>query len=387
MNTLPKAERLRIGVFGTANAGKSTFVNTLTRQQISIVSDVKGTTTDPVEKAVELPSIGACVIIDTAGYGDNGGHLSNMREERTERALSSTDIAIVIVSGSKEDNDFVKRLKRMKKKALYVVNAYNDVEKAKEFLTKNALEYSVIDAANYKDVVSLFPKIASLIPEDFNASAIISHLVREGDIVMLVMPQDKEAPKKRLILPESSTIRELIDRRCITVAVNVDSVKDALKLVTPSLVVVDSQVMKTVSDIIPKDVRLTSFSALFARYKGDIDEFVKGAKAMDMLSENSHILIAEACSHSPLEEDIGTVKIPKLLRKRYGEGIDIDFASGVDFPKDIESYDLIIHCGACMFNRRFVLSRQERAKDAGVPMTNYGIAIAYLSGILDKIVY
>lgn len=387
MNSLPQAERLRIGVFGMANAGKSTLVNTLLRQSVSIVSDVKGTTTDPVGKAVELPSLGACMIIDTAGYDELDDVLSNMRVERTERALLSTDIAIVIISGTKEDNDFINRLKQMKKKAVYIVNSYDDVQKAETFLKEAGLTYSVINATDYAEVISLIPKIAALIPEDYGRREIISHLVNEGDVVMLVMPQDKEAPKKRLILPESSTIRELLDMRCITVAVSVERVKDALKIVKPNLVVVDSQVIKTVSEMIPSDVPITSFSVLFARYKGDIDEFVKGAKAMDMLSENSHILISEACSHSPIEEDIGTVKIPRLLRKRYGEGLSIDFQSGVDFPKDIEKYDLIIHCGACMFNRRFVLSRQERAREVGVPMTNYGIAIAYLSGILEKVVY
>ncbi|MCR8873699.1 [FeFe] hydrogenase H-cluster maturation GTPase HydF [Phocaeicola barnesiae] len=388
----PRSERLHIGLFGKRNSGKSALLNALTNQEVAVVSSVAGTTTDPVYKSMELHGIGPCVFIDTAGFDDEG-KLGNLRIEQTLRAVERTDIALMICTDSniEQEIQWSNRLKDKKIPIIWILNKSDILENAEaEMLAieqKTGQVPLLVSARLKQGIEPIRQSIQDKMPDESQQTSILGKLVKSGDIIMLVMPQDIQAPKGRLILPQVQTIRELLDRKCIVMSCTTDKLDETLRALAnpPQLIITDSQVFKTVYEKKPEATKLTSFSVLFARYKGDIDYFIQGANTIEQLTESSKVLIAEACTHAPLKEDIGRVKIPRLLRTRIGSGLQIDIVSGTDFPQDLSGYDLIIHCGACMFNRKYVLNRVNSSKEQHIPMTNYGVTIAYLAGILDKI--
>lgn len=399
----PNANRLHIALFGKRNSGKSSLINALTGQDTALVSDTPGTTTDPVQKAMEIHGIGPCLFIDTPGFDDEG-ELGNRRIERTWKAVEKTDIALLLCAGggSAEETgepDFTEELhwlEQLKAKNIPTILLINkaDIRKNTASLAIRIKEtfgsQPIPVSAKEKTGVELIRQaILEKLPEDFNQQSITGSLVTEGDLVLLVMPQDIQDPKGRLILPQVQTIRELLDKKCLIMSCTTDKLRETLQALSrpPKLIITDSQVFKTVYEQKPEESKLTSFSVLFAGYKGDIRYYVKSASAIGSLTESSRVLIAEACTHAPLSEDIGRVKLPHLLRKRIGEKLSIDIVAGTDFPQDLTPYSLVIHCGACMFNRKYVLSRIERARLQNVPMTNYGVAIAFLNGILNQIEY
>lgn len=392
LNETPNANRLHIGFFGKRNSGKSSLINAFTGQGVSIVSDVAGTTTDPVYKAMEINGIGACVLIDTAGF-DDIGDLGEIRVEKTKLAAEKTDIVIIVFSGDNMDKELLwfKRFKEKNTPVIPVINKAdileNTADLSKIIEEKTGVKPIVTSAKTGLGIKELKDAAVRLAPSDFGHISITGDLCKEGDSVLLVMPQDIQAPVGRLILPQVQTIRDLLDKKCIVTSVTTDKLDNALDSLKnpPKLIITDSQVFKTVYEKKPKESMLTSFSVLFAAYKGDLPYYTEGAKAVDNLTESSKVLIAECCTHAPLKEDIGREKIPRMLRKRFGENLQIDMVSGTDYPEDLSQYDLIIQCGGCMFNRKYVLSRIQKAKAQNVPMTNYGVIIAHLTGILDKI--
>lgn len=399
LNDTPRSERVHIAFFGRRNSGKSSLTNAFAGHKVALVSDVAGTTTDPVYKSMEIHGVGPCVLIDTAGYDDEG-MLGEMRVEMTRRVLKEADAALLLISSDTDPADPLTLEKEwaaeMKERGTPVLCVLSraDLNRSSAALAasvqeKLGLEAEPISVTDEGVTERLRLLLLRLLPENLFARTIASHLVSPGDTVMLVMPQDIQAPKGRLILPQVQTIRDLLDGSCVVVSVTADRIDSALAALRepPALIITDSQVFPLVYSKKPAESALTSFSVLMAAYKGDISAFVAGAEAIDRLTAHSRILIAEACTHAPLEEDIGRVKIPKLLRKRFGESLQVDMVSGKDFPADLSPYDLVIHCGACMFNRRYVLSRIAAAQSAGVPITNYGVAIAKISGILDKVSY
>jgi len=391
LQTTPIANRLHIALFGRRNSGKSSLINALTGQDTALVSDIPGTTTDPVSKAMEIHGIGPCVIIDTPGFDDEGT-LGEMRIERTLKAIERTDIALLLCE---ETNLQVEAawMQQLKAKNIPVILILNkaDIRKDVSSLIEQELGEKplLVSAKEKQGMEDIRLAILEKLPQDFEQPSITGDLVSENDLVLLVMPQDIQAPKGRLILPQVQTMRELLDKKCLIMSCTTDKLPQTLQALArpPKLIITDSQVFKTVYEQKPAESLLTSFSVLMAGYKGDIRQFVEGASAIDRLTEHSRVLIAEACAHAPMTEDIGRVKIPRLLRKKIGEGLQIDMVSGSDFPKDLSGYDLIIHCGACMFNRKHVMNRLESASSQQIPMTNYGITLAHLMGILDKIVY
>ena len=394
LNNTPSANRLHVALFGRRNSGKSSLINALTGQDIALVSNIPGTTTDPVSKAMELHGIGPCVIIDTPGFDDEG-ILGEMRIERTLKAIEHTDIALLFC----EDNDLrieTEWKKQLEAKNIPVILILNkadirmDTSSISDNIAKSLGQKPLIVSAKEKQgIEDIRIAILEKLPQDFEQPSITGDLVGENDLVLLVMPQDIQAPKGRLILPQVQTMRELLDKKCLIMSCTTDKLPQTLQALAypPKLIITDSQVFKTVYEQKPAESMLTSFSVLMAGYKGDIRQFIEGASAIDSLTENSHVLIAEACAHAPMTEDIGRVKIPRLLKNKIGEGLHIDMVSGSDFPKDLSCYDLIIHCGACMFNRKHVMNRLDSASHQQVPMTNYGITLAHLMGILNKIVY
>ena len=380
-------ERTHIAILGRCNAGKSTLANRISGQEVSIVSSIRGTTTDPVQKAIEIHGLGAATIIDTPGCDDDT-LLGGERVARIAKVLDKTDVAVVLLTA--EDCDAELRLiEECRVREIPVVVALAHIDTIADYLHLKGLlsqqlgcEVIAISALTGKGVDDLINRIVALRPTE--ERFITEGFCREGDCVLLVMPQDQSAPKGRLIQPQVQTLRELLDRGCTPICCTPDRMLQTLAALSapPQLIITDSQAFAEVSRLKPKSSVLTSFSILFARYKGDIRLFIEGAKVLDMLPSTARILIAEACTHTPQHEDIGRVKLPRLLRKRYGEELQIDVVSGADYPSDLTSYHLVIHCGACMFNRKHVLSRIERARQQGVPITNYGIVLAALTGAL-----
>lgn len=389
----PHANRLHIALFGRRNSGKSSLINALTGQDIALVSATPGTTTDPVSKAMEVHPLGACLFIDTPGFDDDQEELGSMRIARTLKTIEKTDVALLLCEdGGKEEQEWMALLAQHEIPVVLILNKTDiltDIEQQACLLRENCGQQPILVSAKMGlGIQDVFQAILEKLPEDFGEQTITGGLVKEGDVVLLVMPQDIQAPKGRLILPQVQTIRELLDKKSLVMSCTTDKLEDILKALVqpPKLIITDSQAFPLVYQQKPAESLLTSFSVLFAAYKGDINYFVEGASAIHKLTEQSHVLIAEACTHAPLTEDIGRVKIPHLLRQRIGKNLQIDLVSGSDFPKDLSGYDLIIHCGACMFNRKYVLSRISQARGQNIPMTNYGVAIACLTGILDKIV-
>ncbi len=385
-----KSMRLHIGVFGRTNVGKSSLLNKITNQEVSIVSDIAGTTTDVVEKSMELLPVGPVTFLDTAGLDDET-ELSGQRIEKTMKVVNRIDVAVVVCDFNgigKFENDLIEKFKELKIPYLIVVNKCDLAPKSFHIDLKPELS-NIIYTSVKKDEKIVFKfkeALVNLLPEDFvNSPKIVGDLVPAKSTVILVIPIDKEAPKGRIILPQVQTLRDLLDNNCLSYVVKESELKDALdNLKTPpALVVTDSQAFKKVSEIVPENVSLTSFSILFARLKGDLDEFVNGARAIENLKDGDMVLILESCTHHAIEDDIGRVKVPNLLRKKTGKNLVIHNYAGHDFP-DIKDYKLIIHCGACMTNRREILSRVLIANKNNVPITNYGVVISYCLGILPR---
>ena len=395
MNQTPQGERVHIAFFGKTNVGKSSLINKIVNQEISIVSEISGTTTDPVKKAMEIHGIGAALIIDTAGFDDDS-ELGEKRMEKTSHILNKTDIAVIITTPDDIISDFSKELtwiEKIKEKNIPYLMVINKIDLSKdmdilkkraiELTSKEAILVSVKENIGIEDLITSLEIICKFKDED----SICSHLVKKDDVVLLVMPQDTQAPKGRLILPQVQTIRDLLDNKCTVICTTDERFEKSLNILknSPNLIITDSQVFAKIYPLKPKESKLTSFSVLFSRYKGDVDEFVRGAAFIDLLKDNDKVLIAEACTHNPQDGDIARVKLPMLLRKKTGKNLNIDVVSGNNFPGKLEDYSLIIHCGACMFNKKYVLNRIDSAKSSQIPITNYGIAIAYITGILDKI--
>ena len=392
LNNTPAANRLHIVLFGKRNSGKSSLINALTGQDTALVSDIPGTTTDAVSKAMEIQHIGPCLFIDTPGFDDEG-ELGEMRITRTLKAIERTDIALLLCEdGNCEDEK--QWMEQLNKRNIPVILILNKADIRKDIAsTRDRIEKEcgqsplIISAKEQTGIEKILQAILEKLPADFGQQTITGDLVKEGDLVLLVMPQDIQAPKGRLILPQVQTMRELLDKKCLVMSATTDQYLSALEnlAVPPKLIITDSQVFSYVYENKPKESMLTSFSVLFAAYKGDLPYYIEGAKTIDTLNENSHVLIAECCTHAPLKEDIGRVKIPRMLKKRFGEKLDVSLVSGTDFPDDLTKYDLIIQCGACMFNRKYVMYRIDKARNQYVPMTNYGITIAHLTGILEHV--
>ena len=432
LNDTPRAGRLHIGIYGRRNAGKSSLINALTGQDIALVSDAPGTTTDPIYKSMELHPVGPVVFIDTAGFDDEGT-LGRLRVERTAGVVDKTDVGIIVIDNEDlekaapaaavlaEEKLWAEKLAERNVPLIFVLNKCDETQvpgednspataeaadaglqdhDRDEVATADAAAAAIAELAGKWPVIKvsalhktgieeLRKAIEQSVPEDFLREKILGDMVEEGGLVLLVMPQDIQAPKGRLILPQVQTLRELLDRKCTAVATTADGFERALSALNraPDLIITDSQCFGQVYEKKPAESALTSFSVLFAAYKGDIEKFVSGASLLDDMTENSRVLIAEACTHVPLSEDIGREKIPNLLRKRFGKGIEVVNVCGNDFPsaEELKGFDLVIHCGACMFNRKHVMSRIAAAEAAGVPITNYGVVLAKLTGILDKI--
>lgn len=382
LNDTPQAERVHIGFFGMRNAGKSSLVNAVTGQQLSVVSEVKGTTTDPVTKAMELLPLGPVVIIDTPGFDDEGD-LGEMRVKKTRQTLNRVDAAVLVVDSTvgKSDADLL-LIKLFKEKNIPYIVAYNKCDLA----VADFSDGMAVSAKANKGINELKERLAVLAKTEAPKGKICSDLVAQGDFVLLVVPIDSSAPKGRLILPQQQTIRDLLEAGATAIVVRDTELEATLNRLENkvSLVITDSQIFEKVAKIVPESIRLTSFSILMARYKGFLAEAVRGAQAIENLKNGDRVLISEGCTHHRQCEDIGTVKIPNWLRKYTGADITIETTSGRDFPENLSRYSLIIHCGGCMLNAREMSYRRKTAKDEKIPFTNYGTAIAYMKGILSR---
>ena len=391
MNDTPNSNRIHISIFGRTNAGKSSIINAIANQNIAIVSDKAGTTTDPVKKAIEINKIGACVIVDTAGFDDNGD-LGLLRIEKTKKIAEKTDIALLVFDCNIKNNDYILELKwknQLSEFGIPIIAVINkiDLNQNYKIVEQNIKEIFDIDCVSISvnkkiNIDILIETIKNNISKE-NEISIVGHIIKEDDIVLLVMPQDIQAPKGRLILPQVQTIRDILDNKAIVIGATFDKFENALKSLnkSPKVIITDSQVFKEVEKLKPKESALTSFSVLFARYKGDEKIYKKGADFIDNLNKESKILIAESCAHIPLEGDIGRVKIPNMLKNKFGFAFDIDYTTGEDFPSDLSKYDLIIHCGGCMGTRKHILNRIRLCERQNKPITNYGMAIAKINGV------
>ncbi len=390
MQHTPNANRLHIAIFGRRNVGKSSLINSITRQNIALVSNVAGTTTDPVYKAMELLPIGPVVIIDTAGIDDEG-LIGELRVKKTKEVISKTDVAFVVFSSVEDFSPIEKEWVTMLKEAeIPVIGVVNKIDLNDPEINIYQSEFDIPFVKTSTNDPSSVEKLKKLLFKNipfYEKDTILGDIIRPGDVVVLVAPQDIQAPKGRLILPQVQTIRDILDHKCLAFTVTDDMLEDMLAKIKnpPDLVVTDSQVFEKVNRILPDNVSLTSFSILMSRYKGELDVFIAGAYAIDRLKDNDKVLIAEACTHHPLQGDIGREKLPKWLNAYTGKKIETVTKAGVDFDDDLSQYRLIIHCGACMFNRKQMMSRILQAKNQNTPITNYGIAIAHMNGILSKV--
>ena len=391
MERTPKSMRCHIGLFGRRNVGKSSLLNALTRQNVSIVSQHAGTTTDPVEKPMELLPLGPILFIDTAGIDDSGA-LGEMRIAKTRQAIERTDIAVLVTESHLFGEFENKLLENFKKYNIPVIIVFNKTDKNPSYklvLKELKINHKIVETSTIlkTGLDELRKAIFEAAPDDIiNNPPLISDLVSPGDTVILVVPIDKEAPKGRIILPQVRTIRDLLDHNALSVVVKENELKKAINMlkVTPRLVVTDSQAFQKVAQDTPEHILMTSFSTLFARHQGDLQEMVRGAVKIENLQPGDRVLIAESCTHHPIGDDIGRVKIPNWLTQYTGGKLNIDVYQGRDFPQNLSDYNLVIHCGACMFNRKLVLTRIHQCREAGVPITNYGLAIAYSLGIFER---
>ncbi|SHE94160.1 iron-only hydrogenase maturation protein HydF [Thermoanaerobacter uzonensis DSM 18761] len=393
MNTTPTSSRIHIAIFGRRNAGKSSLINALTNQEVALVSDVAGTTTDPVSKAMEILPIGPVVIIDTAGLDDTG-ELGELRVKKTYEVLNRTDLAILVIDGTIGLSEFEENiLKVIRDKNIPVVGVINkkdlsqySEEDKRKWEEKLKLELIEVSALKKHGIEALKMILIKKAPYDDRELSIVGDLIKPGDFVVLVVPIDKAAPKGRLILPQQQTIRDILDNDAMAIVTKEHELKETLQNIgkKPSLVITDSQAFLKVSADTPKDIPLTSFSILFARYKGDLEELIRGVKAIKKLKPGDKVLIAEGCTHHRQSDDIGKVKIPRWIRQIVGGDIQFDWSSGITFPDNLEEYSLIVHCGACMLNRREMMYRISYAKSKNIPIVNYGVLIAYVQGLMPR---
>lgn len=386
LNNTPSSDRVHIGFFGRRNAGKSSVVNAVTGQSLAIVSDIKGTTTDPVYKAMELLPLGPVMIIDTPGIDDEG-ELGALRVKKSKQVLNKTDIAVLIIDGAvgkaREDEELVTLFKQKNISYLVVYNKADQCNKRVVADERNALWVS---AETGENIHVLKEMIAKLAPQEESKLRIVADLIAPSDFVVLVVPIDKAAPKGRLILPQQQTIRDILESDATAIVVKEYELRDTLMSLgkKPKLVITDSQVFAKVSADTPKDIWLTSFSILFARYKGNLELTVKGAKAVDTLNDGDTVLICEGCTHHRQCDDIGSVKLPRWIKQHTGKQLNFEFTSGTEFPDDLSPYKLVVHCGGCMLNEREMKYRLQCAVDQNIPVTNYGLLIAYMQGILKR---
>ena len=399
LNNVPSSERTHIGIFGKRNAGKSSVINAITGQSLAIVSDIKGTTTDPVLKSMELLPLGPVVLIDTPGLDDEGD-LGHLRIQKAYQILNKTDIALLVIDGTAgmtaEDYQILDRIRAKDIPYLIVFNKADLAPDAdtSDTDTSNADTSDTADAANViwvsavtgLHIQELKERLATLLPDEDSGKTILGDLIRPSDFIVLVVPIDKAAPKGRLILPQQQTIRDILDHNAISIVVKETDLKHTLETLgkKPALVITDSQVFDKAAADTPSDIPLTSFSILFARYKGNLKTLVDGARMLRHLENGDKILISEGCTHHRQCDDIGTVKLPRLIRNYTGKELEFEFTSGTEFPFSLEKYRLIVHCGGCMLNEREMKYRIRCAEDAGIPITNYGTAIACMKGILER---
>lgn len=396
MDKTPKSNRLHIAIIGKRNVGKSSIVNALTHQDVSIVSSHPGTTTDPVYKAMELHDLGPVVFIDTAGI-DDYGDVGSERIKRTEKALEAADMTLIVFTPDDQnlslENEWINKFKKKNTKIMIVVNK---IDMAKSNIYKNRLANSFkeanipvffVSAKTGEGIDNLRESLSKHAPSSWEAPCIVGDLIEPGSIAVLVVPIDIEAPKGRLILPQVQTLRDILDHNSVGIITKESTLSDTLKTLNkePAIVITDSQVFEKVNKIVPDNIPLTSFSILMARYKGDIEELLKGVEAIKHLKPGDKVLIAEACTHHPVEDDIGREKIPRWLESYINGSLDFTWTSGRDFPENLSEYKLVIHCGGCMINRKEMVSRIQKCKEVGVPITNYGVIIAATKGILDRV--
>ena len=387
---LTKSERPHISFFGCTNSGKSSLVNAVTNQSLAVVSEVKGTTTDPVEKSMEILPLGPVVIIDTAGVNDEG-KLGDLRIEKTKRVIDKTDIAVLVIDSTvgiqKDDNDLIKEFKERKIPYIIVFNKSDMLPLTPHpspTRSEGNVQYLPLSAKTGEGVNELREKLGHIINENKQEKYIIRDRLNKGDIVILVIPIDESAPKGRIILPQQNVLRECLDAHATAICTQVEELGDLLKTITPRFVITDSQAFNKVKEIVPENIILTSFSILMANYRGKLNELVSGAQMISQLKDGDKVLISEGCTHHRQCNDIGTVKFPKWISNFTGKNIDFEFTQGGEFPQDLSKYKLVIHCGGCMLNETEMKSRIKCAKEQNIPVVNYGMAIAYMNGILDR---